>query len=353
MKLKKYGGDFDVPKLKNEVQTLEKKQAEENFWQDKVAAEAVIAKAKKLRASFEPWEEIKAECEDLVSFYELILEEETDSYDDEILERFENLKTRFDKLHILSSLSGEVDKNDAFVTIHAGAGGTEACDWASMLTRMYLRWAETKDFKVETLDLVEAEGGVKSISLEVKGAYAFGFLKSETGVHRLVRISPFDSNARRHTSFTSVYVFPVLDDTIEVDIKPEDLRIDTYRASGAGGQHINKTDSAVRITHIPTGLVAASQSQRSQITNKATAMNMLKAKLYEHYRKLKEAENEKFAAEKKEIAWGSQVRSYVFQPYTLVKDYRTNHEVGNIQAVMDGDIDSFIDAYLEMQLGKS
>lgn len=353
MKLTKYGGDFDVPKLKEQVQALEKKQAEVDFWQDKINAESVISKTKKLKMSFEPWEKIKNECEDLVSFYELTIEEETDSYDNEIAERFESLKMRFNKLHILSSLSGEVDKNDAFLTIHAGAGGTEACDWASMLTRMYLRWAETKDFKVETLDLVEAEGGVKSISLEVKGDFAFGLLKSEIGVHRLVRISPFDSNARRHTSFTSVYVFPVLDDTIEVEIKPEDLRIDTYRASGAGGQHVNKTDSAVRITHIPTGLVAASQSQRSQATNKATAMNVLKAKLYEHYREEQEAENEKFAAEKKEIAWGSQVRSYVFQPYTLVKDCRTNYEVGNIQAVMDGDIDGFINAYLEMQLGKN
>lgn len=347
-----FGGGFDVPSLKQKVRELERLQSEENFWQDKDAAEAVIAKTKKLKASFEPWEDLKTAAEDLFSLYELTLEEQTSSYDKEISEQFDTLKKRFEKLHILTSLSGEVDKNDAFLTIHAGAGGTEACDWASMLTRMYLRWAEEKNFKVETLDLVEAEGGIKSISLGIKGDYAFGLLKSETGVHRLVRISPFDANARRHTSFTSVYVFPVLDDTIEVDIRPEDLRIDTYRASGAGGQHINKTDSAVRITHIPTGIVAASQSQRSQITNKATAMEMLKAKLYEYYRQKKEAENEKFAAEKKGISWGNQVRSYVFQPYTLVKDYRTNCEVGNIQAVMDGDIDVFINAYLEKSLGK-
>lgn len=331
---------------------FERQQAQENFWQDKDTAEAVIAKTKKLKASFQPWEELKIACEDLISLYELTVEEHTDSYDNEIAEQFEALKERFEKLHILTSLSGEVDRNDAFLTIHAGAGGTEACDWASMLTRMYVRWAEEKHFKIETLDLVEAEGGIKSVSMSVKGDYAFGLLKSETGVHRLVRISPFDANARRHTSFTSVYVFPVLDDTIKVEIRPEDLRIDTYRASGAGGQHINKTDSAVRITHLPTGIVAASQSQRSQITNKATAMEMLKAKLYEYYRQQKEAEHEKFAAEKKGISWGNQVRSYVFQPYTLVKDYRTNCEVGNIQAVMDGDIDVFINAYLERSLGK-
>lgn len=280
------------------------------------------------------------------------MEENSSDYDAEVEKRLEKVKAKFSDLKLLNALSNDVDKNDAYLTIHAGAGGTEACDWASMLTRMYLRWAEAKNYKVETLDLLEAEGGIKSISVQIKGRYAFGFLKSETGVHRLVRISPFDSNARRHTSFTSVYVFPVLDESIEVDIRPEDLRIDTYRASGAGGQHVNKTDSAVRITHIPTGLVAASQSQRSQITNKTTAMNMLKAKVYEYFRKKKEAENKKFASEKKDISWGNQVRSYVFQPYTLVKDSRTNFETANINAVMDGDIDDFINAYLEMQMTK-
>lgn len=304
-----------------------------------------------MKASYEPWEELQNDCEDLLAFYELTREENSDNYDDELQEKFDDLKKRFKNLQRMSVLSHEVDKNDAYLTIHAGAGGTEACDWAAMLTRMYLRWAERKGYTVETLDLLEAEGGIKSVSLQIKGAYAFGLLRSETGVHRLVRISPFDSNARRHTSFSSVYVFPVLDESITVEIRPEDLRIDTYRASGAGGQHINKTDSAVRITHIPTGLVAASQSQRSQITNKATAMSMLKAKLYEYLRRQKEAENQKFASEKKGISWGNQVRSYVFQPYTLVKDNRTNFEVGNIQAVMDGEIDGFINSYLEQQLG--
>lgn len=350
LKSKKIGGYFDIPRIQDEIASLEKQQSMPDFWYNKENAESVIAKIKKLKASYEPWQSLLAECNDLVSFYELTLEEHTDAYDAELLSQFTELKKRFSDLQILSSLSGEVDKNNCFISIHAGAGGTEACDWASMLTRMYLRWAEEKNFKVETIDLIEAEGGIKSISLEIKGLFAFGFLKAETGVHRLVRISPFDSNARRHTSFTSVYVFPVLDEEVEVEIRPEDLRVDTYRASGAGGQHINKTDSAVRITHLPTGIVAASQSQRSQTMNRATAMNMLKAKLYEYYRQKKEEENEKFASEKKEIAWGNQVRSYVFQPYTLVKDHRTNYELGNIQAVMDGDIDGFINAYLEKKM---
>ena len=211
---------------------------------------------------------------------------------------------------------------------------------------MYIRWAERRGYKVETLDCLEAEGGLKSVTLQINGDYVYGYLKSEAGVHRLVRISPFDSNARRHTSFSSVYVFPVLDDSIEVEVRPEDLRVDTYRSGGAGGQHVNKTDSAVRFTHIPTGIVVSCQTERSQTMNRATAMNMLKARLYEYYRQEKEKENAKFAQEKKDIAWGSQIRSYVFQPYTMVKDLRTRHETGNIQAVMDGDIDQFIESYL-------
>ena len=215
-----------------------------------------------------------------------------------------------------------------------------------MLCRMYTRWAERRGYKIETVDMLEAEGGLKSVTLQISGDYVYGYLKSEAGVHRLVRISPFDSNARRHTSFSSVYVFPVLDDSIEVEIKPEDLRVDTYRSGGAGGQHVNKTDSAVRFTHLPTGIVVACQTERSQTMNRATAMSMLKARLYEYYKQEKEKENAKFAQEKKDIAWGSQIRSYVFQPYTMVKDLRTRHETGNIQAVMDGELDPFIEAYL-------
>ena len=264
----------------------------------------------------------------------------------EIASEFEKIKQEFERLSILNLLSDEVDRNGAFLTIHAGAGGTEACDWAQMLCRMYTRWAENKGYKIEVVDILESEGGIKSVTLQISGDYVFGYLKSEAGVHRLGRISPFDSNARRHTSFSSVYVFPVLDDTIEVEIRPEDLRVDTYRAGGAGGQHVNKTDSAVRFTHIPTGIVVACQSERSQTMNKATAMSILKARLYEHYREEKEKENAKFAQEKKDISWGNQIRSYVFQPYTMVKDHRTKCETGNIQAVMDGAIDNFIESFL-------
>jgi len=240
-----------------------------------------------------------------------------------------------------------MDNASAFLTIHSGAGGTEACDWVSMLYRMYMRWAEKKGFTVEIIDILEAEGGLKSVTIQMDGEYVHGYLKGESGIHRLVRISPFDSNARRHTSFASVYIYPVIEDDIEIDIRPEDLRVDTYRASGAGGQHVNKTDSAVRLTHLETGIVVQCQTERSQHKNRANAMKMLKSKLYEHYKQKQEEENEKFSKEKKDIAWGSQIRSYVFQPYTMVKDHRTKHEIGNIQSVMDGNIDPFIEEYLK------
>lgn len=284
--------------------------------------------------------------DDIEATYELALESGDEELSAEVEKLYNESKEKYEKQSILNLLSDEVDKNDAFVTIHAGAGGTEACDWASMLSRMYIRWAERRGYKVETVDVLEAEGGIKSMTLQISGDYVFGYLKGEAGVHRLVRISPFDANARRHTSFTSVYVFPVLDDSIEVEVRPEDLRVDTYRAGGAGGQHVNKTDSAVRFTHIPTGIVVACQTERSQIMNRQTAMSMLKARLYEYYRAEKEKENAKFAQEKKDISWGNQIRSYVFQPYTMVKDLRTRYESGNIQSVMDGNLDPFIEAYL-------
>jgi peptide chain release factor 2 len=244
-----------------------------------------------------------------------------------------------------------VDVADSFLTIHSGAGGTEACDWVNMLLRMYTRWTETNGYRTTIIDLQEAEGGVKSVTLQVDGEYAFGYLKGETGIHRLVRISPFDSSGRRHTSFASVYVSPVVEDDIDVDIKPEDVRVDTYRASGAGGQHVNKTDSAVRITHLATNIVVQCQNERSQHKNRAMAMKVLKSRLYEYYREERDAEQAKTAAEKKDISWGNQIRSYVFQPYTMVKDHRTKHETGNIQAVMDGSIDSFIEQYLRFTWG--
>ena len=284
--------------------------------------------------------------EDLETLHELAAEENDESQSPEIEAALKDLHSRFEKLNTLELMSGEVDQNGCFLTVHSGAGGTEANDWCGMLYRMYLCWAERRGFTLEEEDRLEAEGGIKSATVKIEGGYAYGYLRGESGVHRLVRISPFDSNARRHTSFASVYVFPVLDDSIEVEVRPEDLRVDTYRSGGAGGQHVNKTDSAVRFTHIPTGIVVACQNERSQIKNRAVAMSMLKARLYEYYKQEKEKENEKFEQEKKDISWGNQIRSYVFQPYTMVKDTRTKKETGNIQAVMDGDIDPFIEEYL-------
>jgi peptide chain release factor 2 len=306
-----------------------------------------MGELKALKSRYDPWRLLKADVEDLSALLELANEAGDESQSREIEETLKNISLRYTKQNLLELMSGEVDKNGCFLSVHAGAGGTEACDWAGMLYRMYLRWAERRGFAVEEVDMLEAEGGIKSATCKIEGAYAYGYLKGESGVHRLVRISPFDANARRHTSFASVYAFPVLDDSIEVEIKSEDLRVDTYRSGGAGGQHVNKTDSAVRFTHLPTGIVAACQSERSQTMNRATAMSMLKARLYEHYRQEKEKENERFAQEKKDISWGNQIRSYVFQPYTMVKDYRTKAESGNIQAIMDGDIDMFIEEYLK------
>ncbi len=305
-----------------------------------------MGEIKFLKNRIEPWRKLIAQMDDIQALYEMAEEEGDSSLEDEIASEMESAQKTYDNLSILNLLSDEVDKNGAFLTIHAGAGGTEACDWAQMLCRMYSRWCERRGFKMETVDILEAEGGIKSITLQISGDYVYGYLKSEAGIHRLVRISPFDANARRHTSFSSVYVFPVLDDTIEVDIRPEDLRVDTYRSGGAGGQHVNKTDSAVRFTHLPTGIVVACQTERSQTMNRQIAMNMLRARLYEYYKAEKEKENSKFAGEKKDISWGNRIRSYVFCPYTMVKDHRTKYETGNIQAVMDGDIDQFIDSYL-------
>ena len=348
----KFGGVFDSETIKKRIAEKEQLTGLAGFWDDPKKAEQLLSEIKKLKNRIEPWEALIAAIEDIATLYELTPEagdEDSAEAVQEIDKTLTALRERFERLNTLSLLSDEVDGNDAFVTVHAGAGGTEACDWAHMLTRMYIRWAERHGFAVQTLDVLEADEGLKSITMRIDGNYAYGLLKAETGVHRLIRISPFDSNARRHTSFSSVYVFPVLDDTIEVNIRQEDLRVDTYRAGGAGGQHVNKTDSAVRLTHLPTGIVVACQSERSQISNRATAMSMLRARLYEYYRNEKEKENAKFAAEKKGISWGNQIRSYVFQPYTMVKDHRTKHETGNIQAVMDGDIDGFIEDFLKKQ----
>lgn len=348
--------DIDGVWSRLEPEAIQKKIDEKNklteadgFWDDHEKAEKVMAEIRKLKNRVEPWKQLLSDYDDIQAMYELAEESGEPGDEEEVRSMLEKARKQFDELNILNLLSGEVDDSPAFITIHAGAGGTEAEDWARMLCRMYTRWAERHGFKIEVVDMLEAEGGIKSVTLQIDGDYVYGHLKGEAGIHRLVRISPFDANARRHTSFASVYVFPVLDDSIEVEIRPEDLRVDTYRAGGKGGQHVNKTDSAVRFTHIPTGIVVACQSERSQIFNRQACMSMLRARLYEYYREQKEKENAKFGAEKKDISWGNQIRSYVFQPYTMVKDHRTKCETGNIQAVMDGDIDQFMDAYLLAQ----
>lgn len=341
-----FGGVFDSDSIDKSILEKEKLTENPNFWDDPKFAEKIMGQIRKLKNRVEPWRNLLSEIDDLVAMFELASESGESEDEKEVQTMYENAKQKFEKLNILNLLSGEVDQNDAFLTVHAGAGGTEACDWAFMLSRMYLRWAERHGYKTEVVDELEAEGGIKSITIQISGDFVYGYLKGEGGIHRLVRISPFDSNARRHTSFASVYVYPVLDDSIEVDIKSEDLRVDTYRAGGKGGQHVNKTDSAVRFTHIPTGIVVACQTERSQIMNRQICMNMLKSRLYEYYREQKEKENSKFLAEKKDISFGSQIRSYVFCPYTMVKDHRTKYSVGNIQGVMDGDLDEFINSFL-------
>lgn len=320
--------------------------ANPGFWADGAKAGRVMTEIKQLKDRVETWTRLKADSEALDEVLHMAREENDDSMEADIRASFKEISDRFDKAIILELLSGEADGSSAFLTIHAGQGGTEACDWASMLLRMYTRWAERHSYKYEIIDMLEAEGGIKSATVQIDAPYAYGYLKGESGVHRLVRISPFDANARRHTSFASVYIFPVLDDSIDVEIRPEDIRIDTYRSGGAGGQKVNKTDSAVRITHLATGIVVTCQNERSQYKNKDVAMSVLKSRLYEYYRLEKEKENSKFASEKKEIAWGSQIRSYVFQPYTMVKDHRNKFSVGNVHGVMDGDIDPFIESFM-------
>ncbi len=343
---RKHGGIFDSDKLRAEIAELEQRSADPNLWNDREDAERVMTELKRKRERLEPWQDLFQQAEDLGELYELAVEEGDAGLEDEIRASLQKQRRVFDRLQIKEMLSDEHDTANAFLTIHSGAGGTEACDWVSMLYRMYSRWTENNGYKTSVLDIQEAEGGIKSVTMQVDGDHAFGYLKGETGIHRLVRMSPFDSSGRRHTSFASVYVSPVIEDDIDVDVKPDDIRVDTYRASGAGGQHVNKTDSAVRITHLETGIVVQCQNERSQHKNRETAMKVLKSRLYDYYREQQDAEQAANAAEKKDISWGNQIRSYVFQPYTMVKDLRTRHETGNIQAVMDGDLDPFIEEYL-------
>lgn len=306
-----------------------------------------MQKIKGLRDKIARYRELKSLWDDLKTLVELAIEEDDESVLDEVKTNYKKLTSDLENMKLETLLSGKYDKNNAIITLHAGAGGTEAQDWCEMLYRMYTHWAERRGYSVETLDFLDGEeAGLKSITFLVEGLSAYGYAKCEKGVHRLVRISPFDSAARRHTSFASCEVMPEIDDDIEVDINPEDLRVDTYRSSGAGGQHINKTESAIRITHIPTGVVVTCQNERSQHKNRETAMKMLKSKLIEIAEREQKEKIEDLKGVQMEIGWGSQIRSYVFHPYTMVKDHRTNYEVGNINAVMDGDIDGFINAYL-------
>jgi peptide chain release factor 2 len=344
------GGFFNVEKRQKEIAQLEAGMSMPGFWDNQNQARASINKVNTLKRPVELLEAFNRKLEDVNMLIELVDEsdgEETALYEKEIEEGTEALQAEIERLEIQAFLSGPMDGSNAIVTVHAGAGGTESCDWCEMLFRMYCRWVERSQFKLEVLDIQEGdEAGLSRATFRVEGESAYGFMKAERGVHRLVRISPFDANKKRHTSFCSVDVIAEIEDEIEVDIRDEDLRVDTYRSSGKGGQHVNKTDSAVRLTHLPTGIVVACQSERSQIKNKATAMKTLKARIYEKMQDDKRSEMEKFYGEKGEIGWGNQIRSYVFQPYQMVKDLRTGMETSNVDGVMDGDIDRFIQAWL-------
>nr|WP_217996323.1 peptide chain release factor 2 [Alicyclobacillus shizuokensis] len=350
-RLAEIGGLFDVAAKEQRIAELEEQMADPGFWDDQAAAQKVINEANSLRGYVEQLRKLESAKDDLEVMIELAAEENDMDLFAEANAAAAALEKDIEKFELQLMLSGPHDANNAIVELHPGAGGTESQDWAAMLLRMYTRWAEDKGYKVETLDYLPGdEAGIKSVTLLIKGYNAYGYLKAEKGVHRLVRISPFDASGRRHTSFASVDVIPEIDEDDTVEIKPEELRIDVYRSSGAGGQHVNTTDSAVRITHLPTGIVVTCQSERSQIQNRERAMNLLRARLAEKKRQEQEEQMAKLRGEQKEIAWGSQIRSYVFHPYSLVKDHRTGQEIGNVEAVVDGLLDPFIDAYLRWQL---
>ena len=338
---------LDLDNAREEIKKLEAQQAEENFWSDLENSQKVLQRTKQLQHKVEKHTKLVNQWEDLTTLVEMAIEEDDASLLPEITEGYAALESAVEEANLDTLLSGEYDNNNAILNFHAGAGGTEAQDWAQMLYRMYMHWAERHNFKFETIDYLDGdEAGIKSASVIISGENAYGYLKSESGVHRLVRISPFDASGRRQTSFAALEVMPDIADDNEVEIRPEDLKVDTYRSSGAGGQHVNKTESAIRITHIPTGVVVSCQTERSQHQNREYAMRMLRSKLVEikmqqHAEKISDIKGVQM-----KIEWGSQIRSYVFMPYTLVKDHRTGYENGNIQAVMDGDLDGFITAYL-------
>ncbi len=346
--IKELANALGLDKLKMEIEQLEQRAAQPGFWDDAENSQKILQKTGALKNKVEAYENLVSAYDDTLALIELANEEEDLSLLDEAQSEFDKVKNDLDGQRLQTLLTGEYDSKNAILTFHAGAGGTEAQDWAEMLYRMYCHWAERHNFKVKEVDYLDGEeAGLKSAVLLIEGENAYGYLKSESGVHRLVRVSPFDASGRRHTSFASLEVMPEIDNTINIEIRPEDIKMDVYRASGAGGQKVNKTSSAVRLTHIPTGIVVASQVERSQYQNRDVAMTMLKSKLLE----IKEREHlekiEDIKGVQKEIAWGAQIRSYVFMPYTMVKDHRTSYETGNINAVMDGDIDGFINAYLK------
>ncbi len=346
--LKDLASALGIEAVKKEIAELDEQAAQPDFWNDMENSQKVLKRSGSLKATLAAYEQLVSLFEDAQTMIEMAEEDNDESMLPDIDKALRELNAKMEEQRLSTLLSGEYDAKNAILTFHAGAGGTEAQDWVEMLYRMYMRWGERHEFKVSVLDYLEGEeAGIKSASIMIEGFNAYGYLKSEAGVHRLVRVSPFDASGRRHTSFASVEVMPEIDDTIEVEIRPEDIQVDTYRSSGAGGQKVNKTDSAVRITHLPTGIVVSCQVERSQYQNKDVAMRMLKSKLIQ----IKEREHlekiEDIRGDQKEIAWGAQIRSYVFMPYTLVKDHRTGFEMGNVNAVMDGDIDGFINAYLK------
>jgi len=341
---------LSIDSVKEEIASLEKESAAPDFWDDMQNSQKTMQKIGSLKAKVQSYESLKSDYDDALVMIELADEEGDEMLLEDCTASVSDIENRIESLTLSTLLSGEFDSKNAILTFHAGAGGTEAQDWAEMLFRMYNRWGERHGYKVSTLDYLDGDvAGVKSATILIEGENAYGYLKGEMGIHRLVRVSPFDSSGRRHTSFASLEVMPEIDDDVEVEIREEDIKMDVYRASGAGGQKVNKTSSAVRLTHIPTGIVVSCQIERSQHQNREVAMRMLKSKLVE----IKERENleriEDIKGDQKEIAWGSQIRSYVFMPYTMVKDHRTNFEMGNITAVMDGDLDGFINAYLKQK----
>ena len=339
---------LNINSVEAEIKELEAKTAEPNFWDDQQNSGLVLTKMKRLQNKLAKFRKIEAEHENLSSLNELLLEEEDAELGKEVLKNTAKLEEEIEHLQLETLLSGKYDKNNAIVTLHPGAGGTESQDWAEMLYRMYCKWAAANDFEVQELDYLEGEeAGIKSVTFLVKGENAYGYLKGEMGVHRLVRISPFDAGGRRHTSFASAEVLPEITEDIKLDINPDDIKMDVYRASGAGGQKVNKTSSAVRLTHIPTGIVTTCQTERSQAQNREYAMTMLKSKLLELKEKEQKDKIEDLKGVQRDIAWGSQIRSYVFCPYTLVKDHRTNYEVGNVETVMNGELNGFIESYLK------